>query len=117
LQARGVDVVVRLHQCRTADFRRGRQLGREDHIVTWSKPQQVPDWMTRAEYDAMPASLTVRELRVRVKDKTKRVRSLVIVTTLLDAQTYPAPEVGDLFRQRWYAELDLRALKTHMKME
>lgn len=117
LQARGVDVVVRLHQRRIADFRRGRRVGREDHIVTWSKPEQVPDWMSRAEYDAMPAELTVRELRVRVKDKTKRVRNLVIVTTLLDARKYPAKELGNLFRQRWHAELDLRSLKTHMKME
>lgn len=117
LEVRGVDVVVRLHQCRRADFRRGQRLGREDHIVTWSKPKQVPAWMTRAEYDAMPAALTIRELRVRVKDKTKRVRNLVIVTTLLNAKTCPAKEVGDLFRQRWHAELDLRALKTHMKMD
>jgi hypothetical protein len=117
LQARGVDVVVRLHQCRTADFRRGRQLGRKDHIVTWPKPQQVPDWMSREEYDAMPAFLTVRETHVRVKDKTKRVRNLVIVTTLLDPKTYRARELGGLFRQRWYAELDLRSLKTDMHME
>src|SRR4029077_7611542 len=61
LQARGVDVVVRLHQRRTADFRRGRRLGRKDHIVAWPKPQQVPDWMSRDEYDAMPGFLTVRE--------------------------------------------------------
>jgi hypothetical protein len=81
-------VVVRLHQCRTADFRRGRRLGREDHIVTWPKPQEVPDWMSRAEYDAMPAQLTVPETRVRVKDKTKRARNLVIVTTLI---TTPPP--------------------------
>jgi hypothetical protein len=117
LQARGVDVVVRLHQRRTADFRRGRRLGREDHLVIWPKPKQVPDWMSRAEYDAMPDQLQVRETRVRVKDKTKRARQLVIVTTLRDAQTYPAAELGDLFRQRWHAELDLRSLKTHMRME
>lgn len=116
-QARGTDVVVRLHQSRTADFRRGRRLGREDHIVTWTKPKQVPDWMTRAEYDAMPAQITVRELRVRVSDKTKRVRSLVIVTTLLDAKIYRSKELGGLYRQRWHAELDLRSLKTDMKME
>jgi hypothetical protein len=61
--------------------------------------------MTRAEYDAMPPALTIRELRVRVKDKTKRVRNLVIVTTLLNARTYPAKELGDLFRQRWHAEI------------
>jgi hypothetical protein len=115
--ARGVDVLVRLHQRRTADFRRGRRLGRKDHLVTWPKPQQVPDWMSRAEYDAMPAELTVREFRVRVEDKTKRVRTLDLVTTLVDAKEYRAQELGNLFRQRWYAELDLRSLKSDMQME
>ncbi len=117
LQARGVDVVARLHQARSADFRRGRRLGREDHVVTWTKPAHVPDWMSRAEYEAMPAQLTVREFRVRVRDRTKRVRDLVIVTTLADGASYPAAELGRLFRQRWHAELDLRALKTQMQME
>jgi Transposase DDE domain len=117
LQARGVDLVARLHQARTADFRRGRRLGREDHVVTWTKPAHVPEWMSRTEYDAMPAQLTVRELRVRVRDRAKRVRDLVVVTTLADAATYPAGELGGLFRQRWHAELDLRALKTAMHME
>lgn len=117
LQARGVDVVLRLHQARTADFRRGRRLGREDHVVTWTKPVHIPDWMSRAAYEAMPAQLTVRELRVRVRDRTKRVRDLVIVTTLADQATSPADELGELFRQRWHAELDLRALKTDMRME
>ena len=117
LQARGVEVVVRLHQARTADFRRGRRLGREDHLVTWTKPTHVPGWMSRADYEAMPAQITVRELRIRVRDRTKRVRDLVIVTTLADATTYPAEELRGLFRQRWNAELDLRTLKTEMQME
>jgi hypothetical protein len=117
LQARGVDVVVRLHQCRTADFRRGRRLGPKDHLVIWTKPQQSPDWMDRATYDAMPGQITIRELHVRVADKTKRVRSLVIVTTLLDAKTSSAKDLGGLYRQRWYAELDLRSLKSQMKMD
>jgi hypothetical protein len=116
-QRRGVDVVVRLHQRRTADFRRGRRLGRDDHLVTWVKPEQVPDWMSRAEYDCLPATILVRELRVRVRDKTKRVRSLVVVTTLTDPKTYRSQEIGDVFRQRWHAELDLRTLKTQMAME
>ena len=117
LQARGVDVVVRLHQRRTADFRRGRRLGREDHIVSWTKPPQVPAWRSRAAYDARPAQLTIRELRVRVQDKTKRVRNLVSVTPLLEAKTSQAKELGGRFRQRWYAELDLRSWKTDMRME
>jgi hypothetical protein len=116
-QGRGVDAVVRLHQRRVADFRRGRRLGREDHLITWPKPEQVPGWMSRAEYDAMPSQLRVREIRVRVADKTKRVRTLVIVATLLDPGAYPAGELAGLFRQRWHAELDLRSLKTEMRME
>jgi hypothetical protein len=117
LRARGVDVVVRLHQRRRADFRCGDRLGRGDHAVLWRKPEQVPDWMSREEYAAMPPWLAIREVRVNVTDKTKRVRRLVIATTLLDAATYPAQELGGLFRQRWHAELDLRSLKTHMHME
>jgi hypothetical protein len=116
-QRRGVDVVVRLHQRRRADFRRGRWLGREDRRVTWKKPEQRPDWMSPAEYEAMPPALTVRLLRVRVPDPTKRVRTLEIVTTLGDARKYPKDEVGGLFRQRWHAELDLRTLKSQMEME
>lgn len=117
LKRRGVDVLVRLHQRRKADFRRGRRLGRDDRLVVWTKPEQVPDWMSRAEYDAMPAQLAVRQVRVRVKDKTKRVRNLVLVTTLADPKAYPPAELGGLFRQRWHAELDLRTLKTQMRME
>jgi hypothetical protein len=116
LRRRGVDVVFRLHQRRTADFRRGRRLGRADRLVTWTKPAR-PDWMSREVYEAMPAELAIRQFRVRVQDKTKRVRTLVVVTTLTDAAVYPAKAVGDLFRQRWDAELYLRTLKTDMRME
>jgi Transposase DDE domain len=117
LQARGVDVVVRLHQGRAADFRCGHRWGRGDHVVIWNKPAERPDWMSRAEYEAMPDRLVIREVRVRVQDPTKRVRRLVIATTLVEARTYRAKELGGLFRQRWHAELDLRSLKTHMHME
>jgi hypothetical protein len=117
LRARGVDVVVRLHQCRRADFRCGDRLGRGDHAVLWRKPEEVPDWMSRGDYEAMPDRLAIREFRVHVADKTKRVRRLVIATTLLDRRTYPAKELGGLFRERWHAELDLRSLKTDMHME
>jgi putative transposase len=117
LKARGVDVVMRLHQRRRADFRCGDRVSRDDHTVLWKKPEAIPDWMSRAEYEAMPPWLAIREVRVHVKDKTKRVRRLVIATTLLDPRTYPAKELGGLFRQRWHAELDLRSLKSDMHMD
>lgn len=113
---RGVDVVFRLHQTRKTDFRRGRRLGPDDHIVIWPKSQR-PDWMSPAEYAAMPEELRLREIRVRIKDRKKRTRVIVIVTTLLDATIYPASALGELFRQRWHAELDIRSIKTTMGME
>jgi len=35
----------------------------------------------------------------------------------VDAKEYRAQELGELFRQRWHAELDLRSLKSEMEME
>jgi hypothetical protein len=83
---------------------------------TWPKSAR-PDWMSHAEYAAMPKELRLREIRVRITDRTKRTRELVIVTTLLDATKYSTSALGDLFRQRWHAELDIRSIKTTMRME
>ncbi len=116
-QSRDVDVVTRLHQRRKADFRRGRRLGPDDHVVIWTKPQEIPEWMSRAQYEAMPAESTLREIRLQVRDKSKRIRTVILVTTLLDADLYPAEEIRGLYRQRWHAELDLRSLKTVMRMD
>ncbi len=60
LQAMGVDFVTRLHQLRTADFKRGRRLGKGDHVVSWPKPER-PEWMDPETYDRLPQELEVRE--------------------------------------------------------
>lgn len=116
LAGRGVDVVMRLHQRRHADFRRGRRLGREDHLVEWHTPAR-PSWMDEATYAALPAVLTIREVRVRVTRPGFRTKSLVVVTTLLDAQTVTRAELAGLYRARWHAELDLRSIKQTMQMD
>jgi hypothetical protein len=111
-----VDVVFRQHQRRASDFRRGRRLGREDHVVVWAKPKR-PAWLDEASYDALPETLTVRELRVHVAVPGYRTDAVTVVTTLLDAQAYPKADVAELYRARWHVELDLRALKTHLHMD
>ena len=63
LLQQGVDVVVRQHQLRHTDFRRGKRLGKRDHFVSWQRPQR-PSWMDPATYAAMPEYLTLREVRV-----------------------------------------------------
>jgi Transposase DDE domain len=115
-QARGVHVAFRQHQLRHTDFRRGRRLGRDDHVVTWSKPQR-PKWMDETTYAALPAELTLREVRGSIATPGCRVRKLVVVTTLTNAEEYPAEDILELYHERWNIEVDLRSIKTHMHME
>lgn len=110
LQELGIDFVVRLHQHRTADFRRGKRLGPDDHLVTWPRPSQ-PKWMDDETYARMPKEIEVREVKVYVNQPGFRVKSFVVVTTLVDAQAYTADDIRELFRERWLVELDIRALK------
>lgn len=116
-QQRRVDCLLRMHQRRQVDFRKGQQLGRWDHVVRWSKPPQKPDWMTPEAYAAFPAELAVREVQRRVAVKGFRVKILVLATTLLDAELYPPEELAKAFRVRWQAEVDLRSIKSALGMD
>jgi hypothetical protein len=116
LMARGVDSLFRQHHLRKVDFRGGKRLGHEDHVITMHRPPKRPEWMDAAAYEGMPGALTVRELRLRVMQRGFRVWSLVLVTTLLDAQLYNKQELANAFRLRWHVELDLRAIKQTMRM-
>ena len=112
----GVDFVTRLHHLRTADFRRGQSLGNHDHLVTWTRPQR-PTWMDIETYERMPKSITLREIRVQVQEPGFRVESFVVVTTLIDAKQYSRDEIAALYRQRWMAELDIRAIKESLGLD
>jgi putative transposase len=116
LQELHIDVVARLHQRRDVDFRRGQRLGAGDHVVTWTKPAR-PDWMDETTYQRMPASIQMREVQVQVRQPGFRVESLVVVTTLTDAQKYPKEDIGELYHQRWLVELDIRTIKVTMGMD
>jgi len=113
---REVDGLFRMYQGRKFDFRRGRRLGVEDHLVTWTKPQR-PDWMDEETYAQIPDEMTVRELRFKVEQSGFRVDNVVLVTTMLDATMYSKEELADLYLQRWNVELDLRSIKDVLQMD
>jgi hypothetical protein len=116
LRERGVDSVTRLNVHRSADFRRGRRLGKGDHVVEWRRPSIIRsiDWQT---LKSLPEFLTVRETRVQVEQPGFRSRTIIVVTTLLDAEKVTASDLAELYRVRWNAELDLRSLKQTMQMD
>ncbi len=112
----GIDFVSRVHQRRSVDFRRGRQLGKGDHVVIWQRPER-PVWMDTETYDRIPASILVREIQVHTGQPGFRTESLVVVTTLTDAEVYAKEEIAQLYQSRWLAELDIRAIKITMGMD
>ena len=115
LKQRGVDSVTRLCR-RTSDFRRGKRLGKGDHIVKWPKPTK-PRSATTDEYNALPEFLLVRETLVHIEQAGFRSRVIIVVTTFLDSEAVSRDDLAELYRSRWNNELDLRSLKQTMQMD
>ncbi len=117
VQQQGADGVFRKHQSRKSDFRRGQRLGKNDHIVTWTRPTHRPQGMEQAEFEALAQTLEVREVRFSVDRPGWRTQSVIVVTTLLDPKTYPKDQLADLYGRRWQAEINLDHIKTTLGME
>lgn len=135
----GMHGVFRVHQRIVVDFRIGRMhappfgpysklrglpksrwikwQGHLDQLVEYFKPKQKPEWMTTEEFEALPASLVVRELRYQIKEAGYRTREITLVTTLLDPERYPAEELAQLYADRWQVETNLRHLKQTLSMD
>jgi hypothetical protein len=117
LRAQGVDCLMRLHQARKLDWRRGQRLGPNDRLILWHRPLQCPPGISPAQFATLPATLTLRVLRLEVSAKGFRTRSITLVTTLLDPQAYPLQALGELYLQRWGVELHFREIKITLGLD
>jgi len=70
------DGLFALHASRASDFRKGRRLGPRDRLVTWTKPTKKPATLSQAEWELLPATLTVRMVRVRLSSTAKTRRPI-----------------------------------------
>jgi hypothetical protein len=127
--------VFRVHQRQIVSFRTHRpsaqdvrgpghptsrwvqRLGKGDQLVEWRKPEMRPRWMTPEQFAQLPETLLLREIRYRIREAGCRAQEITLVTTLLDAQRYPAAEVARLYGLRWQVEVDLRDLKGTLGMD
>lgn len=103
----GADGVFRGHCSRNYDFRKGIRLGKNDHIVKWKKPSR-PKWMEQSEYNSYPDEIDVREFKAAGK---------VYITTLLNGKIFNKKELAKLYAMRWHVELNLKSIKSIMKMD
>ncbi len=116
LNLRGIHFCARLHQRRPIDFRRGQRLGHDDHLITWTRPKR-PDWMPEELYATIPQTMTLRQVRFGVTVPGRRTECLTVVTSLTDAQAYPAEDIAELYGYRWNAELDIRDIKQTLGLD
>jgi hypothetical protein len=117
LKEQGIDVLFGKKSSRSFDFRRGRKLGPGDHVITWKKPRYDKSrYDSREQWESLSDEIEVREIRITVRRKGYRTRTVLVVTTLLDGEEYSAREVTDLFAERWHCELDLRSIKRSLGM-
>src|SRR5438270_13340043 len=136
LKKQGLHGIFPVHHLRIVDFTKHRphtsgndptagmprsrwikSLGKEDQLVEYFKPPDVPPWISREEYDALPDSIVVRELRRTACRPGLGSVTLTMVTTLIDPLAYPAAELLELRLRRWDVETNLRHLKTTMNMD
>jgi hypothetical protein len=94
-----------------------RQIGPQDQIVDWFRPDSRPTWMSPAVWDSLPELLTVRELRYQVSRPGFRPCEITLVTTLLDEQHYSTQDLADLYQHRWSIETNFRHLKITLGMD
>jgi len=113
---RKVHVCVRLHQRRHSDLSHRRRLGPGDHLVTWTRPPK-PAWMTQEQYEQIPQTLTLREVKFDVTVPGRRTQTLTVVTTLIDPQQYTPEDIAALYGFRWNAELDIRQIKQTLNLD
>jgi len=117
LRQRGVDAIFSIHVNRAHDFRCGRPLGQHDRLYTLSKPAHPAAGWTAEEWAALPATLTVRQLKAKIQNPKGRLKTITLITTLLDPSLWPKKLLLLIYRHRWNVELFLDDIKTTLQMD
>jgi hypothetical protein len=112
----GVDFIGRTTRRMDGRHRR-RRLGHNDWLMEWKKGVNPSPWMPLGQWQALPATLTMRVVKGSLYQKGFRVRQVTVITTLLDAEEYPAKEILFAYLRRWRLEMCLDDLKTTLGME
>lgn len=116
---RGVDSVITLaRRAPVGEARSVKVLGENDRLIEWERPvRSKASSYSQADWEGLPETLLLRQIKVTVNHPGFRVTRFHIITTLLNAEAYPASDIADLYFQRWDVELFFRDIKTTMGMD
>jgi hypothetical protein len=108
LRQRGIELVARVQAERVGSRT-------ERCRLVWRRPNK-PRGMTGEKYRTYPKTLPMRQVSVDARDKDNRAEQFKVVTTILDA-SIDGRQIGDLYERRWDGEVDIRSIKSTMKMD
>jgi len=112
-----VHALFHLNAHRLQDFRRGQALGQHDRLCQLTRPARPAAGWTEQAWAALPPTLTVRKLKLRLRQSNGRVRKIVLITTLLDPLAWPKALLLLVYLYRWKVELCLDDIKTTLQMD
>lgn len=121
LRARGVHVVMRLHQARARKLdmsRDGKRLGKGDRLQMWVKPEakQLKS-LHPARFAKLPETLEMRIVEIHAALRGHRSQPIYFATTLLNTRTHDATTIAELYLRRWEVELFFDDIKTSQNMD
>jgi len=87
----------------------------DSDVIIWQRPNK-PRGMTGEQYRRYPETLTMRQVTVDARNRNNRAERFKVVTTILDA-SIGGGQIGELYEQRWSGEVDIRSIKSTMKMD
>jgi hypothetical protein len=113
LRQRGIELVARVQAERVGS--RTVENRPDGDIIVWQRPNK-PRGMTGEQYRKYPENLTMRQVSVDARGRNNRAEHFKVVTTILDASIGGA-QIGAVYERRWDGELDIRSIKSTMKMD
>jgi hypothetical protein len=113
LRDRGIDIVARAQAQRVGS--ETVESRPDSAILIWQRPNK-PHGMKGEQYRRYPKSLRMRQVAVDARDKNNRAEQFQVITTILDA-SIDGRQIGDLYERRWEGEVDIRSIKSVMKMD
>jgi hypothetical protein len=113
LRQLGIDLVVRVQAERVGS--RTLESRPDGDLIVWQRPGK-PRGMTGQQYRQYPERMTMRQVTVDARGQDNRAEQFKVVTTILDA-SIDGGQIGSLYERRWDGEVDIRSVKSTMKMD
>jgi hypothetical protein len=113
LRQRGIELVARVQAERVGS--QTVESRPDGDVIVWQRPNK-PRGMTGEQYRRYPRSLLMRQVAVDARDRNNRAEQFHVITTILD-ESVDGGQIGDLYERRWSGEVDIRSIKSTMKMD